>query len=125
MPKPIPTVDDESDHLASIRHQLIILVRRKGARQLDWPRKWHPTQTRDPRERHSYFTHEGAWEFIADVLEARHPFEEVDQDDPPGIKAYQMVVDIGEAIPPVFIKVRLGAGKVLGRSFHNSTIGPP
>jgi len=89
---------------------------------LDWPRKWHPAQVRDPRRQGDYFTRENAWEFIAEILEAGHPFEVIEQDDPPGVNAYQMVVDIGEAsVPAVFIKVRLGAGEILGRSFHEAT----
>jgi len=60
---------------------------------------------------------------LADVLEKGHPIEAVKQDNPPGVVAYQMTVDLGvEECPPVFIKVRLGAGKILGRSFHYVTV---
>ena len=102
---------------AAIRHQLITLARRKAARKYDWPRRWHANAVLNP-ETGQPFGDVGAWEFIADRLEAGHPFEEVIQEDPPDKTAYVMHVQLEEAV--LYIKVRLGSGCILGRSFHYS-----
>ena len=105
-----------SDPVA-IRHQLITLARRKAARRYDWPHRWHANAVLNP-ETGQPFGDVGAWEFIADRLEAGHLFEEAIQDDPPGVMAYVMHVQLAEAV--LYIKLRLGAGFILGRSFHYS-----
>jgi hypothetical protein len=67
------------------------------------------------------FTDAGAWEFIAQLLLQGHPLEESPQEQPPGVTAYVMQISLPEGT--VYIKVRLGAGFILGRSFHYSETG--
>ncbi len=107
-----------SDDLASIRHQLLVLVRQKKKRKLDEPRDWRPYEVLDP-ETNQPFTTTGVWEYITQILEEEnHPLEEVVQENPLGKKAYVMFVEMGEK--NLYIKLRLGTGCVLGRSFHYS-----
>ena len=75
-----------------IRHQLVVLARRKQARTLGWPRDWRPTQVLDPQSEKP-FTPEGAWGYIADLLEQGEPIETKILDPPEeGDTAYVMKV---------------------------------
>jgi len=94
--------------LSSIRHQLTVLAR---------PNQWRPhevicAETGEP------FTDAGAWEHVADLLEQGHELEAIPQEEPAGVTAYVMHVSM--ATETLYIKVRLGAGFILGRSFHYS-----
>jgi hypothetical protein len=66
------------------------------------------------------FTKAGAWAFIAHVLEERHdiPIEPVILEHPAGSTGYAMLIPLGERV--VYIKLQLGAGQIIGRSFHYS-----
>ena len=68
----------------------------------------------------AYFTDAAAWELIADKLEEGHPVEEVSLRKPLGRKGYVMKIHLGGDDPPVYVKLQLGSGKVIGRSFHYS-----
>lgn len=75
----------------------------------------------DPRDAdQQVFTEVGAWEFIAELLEAGHPIQEIDLEIPAGKKAYVLLASGGEKRPEIYIKVQLGSGQVIGRSFHYS-----
>ncbi len=108
--------------LPSIRHQLAILCRRKKARTSVWsperPTEWRPNSIINPEDGQP-FTDAGCWELVADHLEAGTPLTEVELRYPPGKKAYEIIVDVGGQ--DVYVKLQLGAGKVIGRSFHYST----
>ena len=67
-----------------------------------------------------YFTHEGAWEFIADKLEAGHAVDVVELRKPQGAKGYVMNFRLGPDDPLLYVKLQLGSGTVIGRSFHYS-----
>ena len=114
--------------LESIRRELAVLARRKKARVVTWspemPSDWRPYQIRNPSSGLP-FTEEGAWHFIAELLESGHPIEEVILHKPPGKRAYEMHVELGPALPKLYIKLQLGSGKVIGRSFHYSTVQEP
>ncbi|HYT89811.1 MAG TPA: hypothetical protein VEL76_13970 [Gemmataceae bacterium] len=84
---------------------------------IDKPSKWRPHEVICPATGEP-FTEAGAWEYIADLLDGGHPLEEVPQEQPPGKMAYVMQVLI--STETLYIKVRLGAGCILGRSFHYS-----
>jgi hypothetical protein len=56
----------------------------------------------------------GAWEYIADLIESGQTLDETPQDD--NVTAYVMHVQLPDG--PLYIKVRLGSGYILGRSFH-------
>ncbi len=83
------------------------------------PCDWRPQQVRDPRSGQC-FTANGAWEFITECLEAGQELEEVMLQNPEGKTAYVMKVDVGAGRPLLYIKLQLGSGAVIGRSFHYS-----
>jgi len=105
--------------LPSIRRQLALLAKRKSAQTLGFPRDWRPSEVTNPEDGQP-FTPRGAWIFIANLLEQRSEvqLETVTLDNPPGSTAYVLTPLVGEHI--VYIKVQLGAGKIIGRSFHYS-----
>lgn len=116
-----PEADRENHDLA--RGQLLVLARRKTARKVQWtpeqPTEWRPREVTNP-ESGLPFTEPSAWELIASLLESGHPLEEVVLRQPPGKKAYVMLVDLGPTCPALYIKLQLGNGKVICRSFHYS-----
>ena len=109
----------------SIRHQLVVLARRSNARvtefSRDRPTDWRPGKVRDPAGRlWTHFTHASAWELIADKLEDGHDVETIELQKPPGAKGYVMKIDLEPSSPPLYVKLQLGSGKIIGRSFHYS-----
>ena len=66
------------------------------------------------------FTTNGAWQFIEEKLADGHPLEEVILDTPPGKKGYVMKIELGPNQRKLYIKVQLGCGAVIARSFHYS-----
>lgn len=110
--------------LDAIRAHLRTLCLRKNARQLGWssgwPSDWRPRSVVDPRSATSdFFTDAGAWEFIAELLDGGHPLHPVQLEEPPGRTGYVMKVDLKDE-RRLYIKLQLGTGKVIGRSFHYS-----
>ena len=103
----------------------MILARRPGARITEFSRKrpteWKPWEVRNPGgSLDSHFTGGGAWEFIATKLEEGHSVEVVELQKPPGKKGYVMKIDLDPGDQPLYVKLQLGSGKVIGRSFHYS-----
>lgn len=115
-----PEVADHKD-FKDVRHQLGILAGRRGSWDVgyskDRPKKWRPRTVIDPRSKEP-FTDAGAKEFISCLLEDDHPLEEISLERPPGRKGYVMKVDTDEGM--IYIKIELGSGKIIGRSFHYS-----
>lgn len=114
--------------IASIRHQLVVLARRGRARvtefSIDRPTDWRPWQVRNPAGvLDTHFTDAAAWELIASKLEDGHPVEVVELDKPPGATGYVMKIDIEPGHPLLYVKLQLGSGKIIGRSFHYSERG--
>ena len=104
--------------LRAIRHQLILLARRKKCRKRGWPNHWRPTGVTNPADGNP-FTQDGAWEFIAELLENGIDFEHKILDEPEeGANAYVIEKSLGDRI--LYIKLQLGSGCVIGRSFHYS-----
>lgn len=105
----------------AIRRDLAILSRRTRARVIQWtperPTQWQPQTVRDPSTG-DFFTREGAWLFVADLLEKGHPIEIVTLDKPAGKQGFVMHVALGTDLPRLYIKVELGCGTIYGRSFH-------
>ena len=71
----------------SMRSQLVILARRRGARittfSREQPTGWRPEQVRNPKGiLDSYFTDASAWEFIAAQIEDGQPIEIVELNKP-------------------------------------------
>ena len=112
-----------SDVPQPIRQDAAILARRKKARSVKFspeaPVRWEPLTVKDP-ETGILFTFDGAWEFIAEKLDDESQsvcwFE---LEKPPGKKALKMIVATSDG--DIYIKFQLGAGKIMGRSFHYST----
>jgi len=107
------------------RHELVILARRSSARvtefRRDLPSDWRPGQVRNPEGAFdACFTEASAWEFIASKLEAGHPVEILELQTPLGAKGYVMKIDIEAGAPRLYVKLQLGSGKIIGRSFHYS-----
>ena len=67
-----------------------------------------------------YFTDSTAWDFIASRLEAGEEVEVIELQQPAGTKGYVMKIDLGLEVPELYVKLQLGASKVIGRSFHYS-----
>jgi len=110
------------NHLdGEVRNQLVTLCQRSRACVLGWPRDWGPQRVKHPASG-EFFTERGAWHFIAEVLAAGHPAETVTLNDPAGKTAYVLHVPGGPGAPNIYIKVQVGSGQVIGRSFHYSDI---
>jgi hypothetical protein len=104
-----------------VRHELTILCGRSRSRALGWPSDWRPNTVRDPRDRDGQvFTEVGAWEYIVELLESGHDIEQVELKNPKGKTGFVLLVDVGNDVPKIYIKLQIGSGTVLGRSFHYS-----
>lgn len=123
-------VDNENEEGAgecrvpdTIRHQISVLARQKKRRRSQFtrqePTKWKPQTVRDSNG--EFFTDPGAWEFIAELVDSGHPLKEIELRLPPGKTAYVMKKRLDSSHPEIYIKVRLGAGVIIGRSFHYSS----
>ena len=111
----------------SIRHQPTLLARRSESRITNFsperPVDWRPGQVRNPDGiLDTHFTDAAAWEFIASKLEAGHPVEVVELKEPPKAKGYVMKIDIQPDLPQLYVKLQLGSGQIIGRSFHYTGI---
>ena len=85
------------------------------------PTDWRPRQVRNPSGiLDTHFTDAAAWEFIASKLEDGHPVDIVELRKPAGGTGYVMKIDIEPDQPQLYVKLQLGAGKIIGRSFHYS-----
>lgn len=107
------------------RRQLAILAKRSRARtsvfSRERPTDWRPNQVRNPKGTlDSHFTDSTAWDFIAERIEAGEEVKVIELEKPPGRKGYVMRIDLGSDVPTLYVKLQLGAGKIIGRSFHNS-----
>ena len=112
------------DVSTEIRHEAAILARRKRARSsdftLDAPCDWRPETVTNPEDQNP-FTPDGAWNFLADRLEDESQIVEcIELQKPAGKKAYVMLIPQQE-YRDIYVKIQLGSGKILGRSFHYST----
>jgi hypothetical protein len=111
------------DDCRDARHQLLSLLE-KGKYKLpyfkDMPTDWRPTQVENPDGDGLPFTPKTVWHFIYDKLAEGHPIERVELDNPAGKIGYVMKIASGNDKPQIYVKLQLGSGCVLGRSFHYS-----
>ena len=118
-----PPEEAAARRLDEIRRQLALLARRPGGHFVPnnrtHPCRWFP-QTVHSHEPGYYFTDAAAWLFIAECLEGSTPLEEVVLKKPEGKRGYVMKVRVLPEHDDLYIKLQLGAGAVLGRSFHYS-----
>ena len=104
--------------LSSIRQQLALLAARKRARRYGWPRDWQPGTVTNPMDGNP-FTEQGAWDFIAELLSAGIEIEHLIIDEVKGGKsAYVIKTELNNR--HLYIKLQLGNGCIIGRSFHYS-----
>lgn len=66
------------------------------------------------------FTDVGAWELIGQLIATGHPVETVTLRHPPGKRAFVLHVRLRPDLPEIYVKLELGSGRVIGRSFHYS-----
>src|SRR5713101_5381429 len=110
--------------LDSIRRDLALLCQRSRARVLGWPCDWRPGTVVDPRDPdYQVFTEVGAWEFIAELLESGHAIQEIELENPRGKTGYIILAGGRVKRPDIYIKLQIGSGTVIGRSFHYSEKG--
>jgi hypothetical protein len=83
------------------------------------PTEWTPGKVTNP-EVDMPFTDAGAWLFVAQVLDAGHPIQQVTLRQSRSEAAYVMLVDLKPGAPKLYIKLQLKGGKICGRSFHYS-----
>lgn len=112
------SIDDPEKY----RHQLAVLASSRHTRSVPakskLPCKWWPHRTLDPRTG-SPFTDDSAWEFVVELLQAQHPIDLVQLRIPLGGTGFSMVYPLGIG-RILYVKLQLGSGTVLGRSFHDS-----
>lgn len=110
----------------AVRRTLATRCRSKRTRtaifSFDQPTDWKPNSLRDPREPNEYFTEDSAWDFISQLLLDGCPVEKVLLEKPPGKTGYVIKVAGSPPVSHIYIKLQLGADKVIGRSFHESYV---
>lgn len=68
----------------------------------------------------THFTDQSAWEFIACKIDSGERVEVIELRKPKGAKGYVMLIDLEPDLPQLYVKLQLGSGKIIGRSFHYS-----
>jgi uncharacterized protein (DUF1684 family) len=113
---------------ADVRKALAVFARCKATRTTIFtkqqPTEWRPyevTNQTDTANFIPYFSDDSAWNFIADLLEKDHEVETVNLENPPGITGYVMHIETTGGQPRIYVKLQLGNGAVIGRSFHYDT----
>lgn len=84
------------------------------------PSQWHPLDVRKPDNDNNAFTDESAWDLIACQIESGHRVEIIELDKPKGRTGYVMKIQLESSAPPLYVKLELHRGWILGRSFHYS-----
>ena len=84
------------------------------------PARWRPRQVPDPDHGNNPFTIHGAWELVASKIENGHRVEIIELDKPKGKTGYVMKIRLESSVPPLYVKLELHRGRLLGRSFHLS-----
>ncbi len=106
----------------AVRSQLEKLCRGRRTRMHEFsptmPTRWSPQHVRRPGSGEA-FSDESAWTLIADLLRAGHEIEVIILDKPPGKTGYVLKCD-GYEGEKIYMKIMMGSGKVIGRSFHVS-----
>lgn len=103
----------------NIRQELIRLSSKSATRKAVFtskaPTKWHPEQVYDPATGQP-FTKDAAWERVRTELENCDLKTRV-MDHPPGKIGYWFHFHDAKGTK-IYVKLQLGSGFVLGRSFH-------
>lgn len=75
---------------------------------------------RNPDDGNNEFTDDSAWELIASKLDSGHQVETVELKKPKGKTGYVMKIQLESSPRPLYVKLELHRGWILGRSFHYS-----
>jgi hypothetical protein len=103
------------------KRQLIANCRRSSGRSVLMPHEWTPHKVELPGMPGFYFSDAGAWDLIADRLQAGVGFDVITLSTPAGATAICFEVQLHTDRRPVYVKVQLGySNKAIGRSFHHS-----
>lgn len=111
-----------SDIEAGLRREMVRLIRANQFQTKftrDAPTEWRPYEVRDPRT-NEFFTEFSAQEYIAILLDGGHPVEEMKLDKPKGKRGFVMKKQLNPGHGELYIKLQMGQGCVIGRSFHLS-----
>jgi hypothetical protein len=112
----------------ALRKQLSQMCRSRRTREADFseeaPCEWTPTAVTDPATG-TAFTDEGAWTFIADLLDKGHHVDIVTLRKPAGKTGYVMIAQGVPARAQIYIKLQMLGNRVRGRSFHISNTNAP
>ena len=100
------------------RQEFINLASR-GARVLAHPHRWYPESVENP-ETGFPFSPASAWELIVACLERGDQIEVIEMKKPPGTRGFVMYIQLQTDRSLLYVKLQLGAGKIIGRSFHYS-----
>ena len=115
-------MSDEVD--PSIRSEIVRCARDRRARVSEFtgqePVIWKPTEVVNP-ESGIPFTAITAWHFIADQVEAGCKITPVVLRKPPGEIGYELDLPGADGCPRIYVKLSIKRGRVIGRSFHNSS----
>lgn len=113
-----------ADEFESIRTEIARCARDRRLRSFDFtaeePVVWKPNEVINP-ESGIPFTDITAWHFLADRVEAGCRITQVVLRKPPGEIGYELYLPGAAHCPAVYAKVCIKRGRILGRSFHNST----
>ena len=105
---------------ANILQELIRLSAREATRRSEFskkaPTKWNPGEAIDPRSGQPY-TPVAAWDRVHAELVAGCNLKKIPLDKPPGKFGYTFHFLDG-ANKRVYVKLQIGSGLVMGRSFH-------
>lgn len=114
----------------SRRQELIRLASSSNTRQHKFspkePCDWRAQSTLDPRNG-EYFTNVGAWNFIVEQLQKLtcEKIEEIILEKPQGKKGFVIKVPGYHPESTLYIKLQVGSGVVIARSFHESDYPEP
>ena len=117
-----------ASELTEVRRRLAMFASRKEARFNEFARErpieWRPSSIMNPRTGF-YVSPLEAWALIVDELTAGCALEEIELQQPPGRKAYAFLIELepNSSRPPIYVKLELLGDRVIGRSFHYSTLG--
>ena len=82
------------------------------------PTEWRPHTVLDPRSGNP-FTDAGAWDYVVEQLDAGCAIGTVVLRKPPGKTGYVLKLPGHPGQPLIYVKLQLGSGRVIGRSFHD------
>ena len=114
----------KNDALDVVRKKMLDLLE-AGKITSGWskerPVDWNPGSVTNPDpDVNMPFTHRTCWDFVGRLLQNGHPIEIITLEKPQGEKGYVMVFETESGSSDIYIKLQIGKGQLIGRSFHYS-----